>query len=175
MMGLLLTHPATASDDDGDASNEDNPSAIAVFGGLMTDNEWEDAFAPWSLDFRDSTLVGLAASHRIGRFDDRFGFEIEGQVVRHLGDQDRPDFDRALVVGDGDRLIAVAKFEQNRVRFILPPPATQQPRNLDPFDFARHLILARALIHVIAGSRDPALWSSWLQVPKLFRGLEEAS
>jgi hypothetical protein len=35
----------------------DRPSAITVFGGLMTDNDWQDAFAPWALDFRDS--IGL--------------------------------------------------------------------------------------------------------------------
>ncbi len=95
MTGLVLAHPAAAGD--GGASTKDKPSAITVFGGLMTDNDWEDALAPWTLDFRDSTFVGLAGSHRIGRFDDRLGFEIEGQVMRHFGDQDHWEFNLPII------------------------------------------------------------------------------
>ncbi len=95
MMALVLPHPAAAGE--GSASTEDRPSAIAVFGGLMTDNNWEDTLVPWDLDYRDSTLVGLAVSHGIGRFDHRLGFEIEGQVVRHFGDQDHWEFNLPIV------------------------------------------------------------------------------
>ena len=90
-----MLHPAAAGE--GSASTEDMPSAIVVFGGLMTDNTWEDALVPWDLDYRDSTLVGLAVSHGIGRSDRRFGFEIEGQVVRHFGDQDHWEFNFPIV------------------------------------------------------------------------------
>ena len=95
MWALLFPHTAAAGEDSDSA--EDSSSAIAVFGGIMTDNKWEDAVAPWNLDFRDSTFVGLAASHVIGRFDDRLGFEIEGQVVRHFGDQDHWEFNLPIV------------------------------------------------------------------------------
>jgi hypothetical protein len=95
LMGLVLAHPVAASE--GSASIKDKPSAIIVFGGLMTDNDWEDAFTPWTLDFRDSAFLGLAASHRIGRFDHRLGFEIEGQVVRHFGDQDHWEFNLPII------------------------------------------------------------------------------
>ena len=95
MMALVLPHPATAGEDS--ASNKGGPSAIAVFGGIMTDNKWEDAVAPWNLDFRDSTFVGFAASHVIGRFDHRLGFEIEGQVIRHFGDQDHWEFNLPII------------------------------------------------------------------------------
>ena len=83
-----LVPPRLADAGEINASSRVSPRAIAIFGGLLTNNHWEDAFAPWTLDFSDSTLVGLAASHGIGRFDHRLGFEIEGQVVRHFGDQD---------------------------------------------------------------------------------------
>ena len=86
MNALVLPHPAAAGESI--ASTKAKPGAIAGFGGLMTDSKWEDTLTPWNLDFRDSTFVGLAASHVIGRFDHRLGFEIEGQVVRHFGDQD---------------------------------------------------------------------------------------
>jgi hypothetical protein len=95
LVGLVLSPPAAAGE--GSDSMKDDPSAISVFGGLMTDNKWEDTLAPRTLDFRDSTFVGLAASHRIGRFDHRLGFEIEGQVVRHFGDQDHWEFNLPIV------------------------------------------------------------------------------
>jgi hypothetical protein len=95
LVGLVLSPPTAAGE--GSNSMKDDPSAITVFGGLMTDNKWEDTLAPWTLDFRDSTFVGLAGSHRIGRFDHRLGFEIEGQVVRHFGDQDHWEFNLPIV------------------------------------------------------------------------------
>jgi len=95
LVGLVSPPPAAAGE--GSDFTRDDSSAITVFGGLMTDNEWEDTLVPWTLDFRDSTLLGLAASHRIGRFDHRLGFEIEGQVVRHFGDQDHWEFNLPIV------------------------------------------------------------------------------
>ncbi len=96
MMALVLPHPAAAGE--GIASTKDRPSAITGFGGLMTDNDWQESFQPWTLNFRDSTVVGLAASHVIGRFDHRLGFEIEGQVVRHFGDQNHWEFNLPIIV-----------------------------------------------------------------------------
>ncbi len=95
LMGLVLLHQGAAGE--GSASANDKAGAIVVFGGLLTNNHWEDALVPWTLDFRDSTFVGLAASHGIGRFDHRLGFEIEGQVVRHFGDQDHWEFNLPII------------------------------------------------------------------------------
>jgi hypothetical protein len=95
LVGLVLTHVAAAGG--GSESTKDKPSAIAVFGGLVTNNDWEDALAPWDLEYRESFLAGLAISHRIGRFDHRIDFEIEGQVVRHFGDQDHWEFNLPIV------------------------------------------------------------------------------
>ncbi len=95
LVGLVLPYPATAGDSG--SPTKDRPGAIAVFGGILTDNKWEDAVAPWNLDFRDSTLAGLAASHVIGRFDHRLRFEIEGQVIRLFGDQDHWEFNLPII------------------------------------------------------------------------------
>lgn len=94
-MAMVLPHPAAAGESS--ASTEDKPNAIAVFGGLMTYSKWEETLLPWDTDYGDSTLVGLAASHDIGRFDHRLSFEIEGQVVRHFGDQDHWEFNLPIV------------------------------------------------------------------------------
>ena len=95
LVGLVLPDPAVAGE--GRDSTNDKPSAMAGFGGLVTDNNWEDTLAPWNLDYRESLVAGLAISHRIGRFDHRLSFEIEGQVVRHFGDQDHWEFNLPIV------------------------------------------------------------------------------
>lgn len=96
LMGLALPHSGAAAGEDR-ASAKQMPRAIAGFGGLLTNNHWEDALAPWTLDFRGSTFVGIAASHGIGRFDHRLVFEVEGQVVRHFGDQDHWEFNLPII------------------------------------------------------------------------------
>jgi hypothetical protein len=95
LVGLVLPYTAIAGE--GRDFIKDKPSAIAVFGGLVTNNNWEDALAPWDLEYRESFLTGLAISHRISRFDHRIDFEIEGQVVRHFGDQDHWEFNLPIV------------------------------------------------------------------------------
>ncbi len=72
-------------------------NAVTVFGGWMTDNNFEEVFTPWELEFRDSTLFGIAASHRIWRYADKISLEIEGQVVRHFGNQDHWEFNLPLI------------------------------------------------------------------------------
>ncbi len=52
----MLPHTVVASK--GSDSTKDKPSAIAVFGGLVTKNNWEDALAPWNLNYRESFLAG---------------------------------------------------------------------------------------------------------------------
>lgn len=73
-------------------------SALTLFGGAMTDNKWEDIFRPGKIDFRDTTLLGIAASRRIWDFEETLSMEIEGQVVRYFGDQDNWEFNLPLVV-----------------------------------------------------------------------------
>ena len=95
LMGFVLPHPVVAGESN--PASGDRPIAIAIFGGLLTNNHWEEAFAPWTLDFSDPTLVGLAASHSIGRFGPRLVFEVEGQVVRHFGDQNHFEFNLPII------------------------------------------------------------------------------
>ena len=38
-------------------------NAVTLFGGWLTDNEWEEVFIPGEVEFRDSWLVGML-SHR---------------------------------------------------------------------------------------------------------------
>ena len=95
LVGLVLSHAAVAGE--GSALTEDGSRAVAVFGGIVTANHWEETLALWDLDYQDSTLAGLAVSQGIGRFDHRLSFEIEGQVVRHFGDQDHWEFNLPII------------------------------------------------------------------------------
>jgi hypothetical protein len=72
--------------------------AVTVFGGWMTDNDWEDVFTPWNLDFRDTTLVGVAGSRRIWRYEDKFSLEVEAQAVRYFGDQENWEFNLPVLI-----------------------------------------------------------------------------
>ena len=93
--GVGLLHPALAGERS--PSTHGRTKAISLFGGVLTDNRWYDTFAPWNLEFRSSALVGLAALHRIGPMNPRWSFEVEGQVVRHFGDQDNWEFNLPIV------------------------------------------------------------------------------
>ncbi|MFB3111611.1 MAG: hypothetical protein ACE10G_06225 [Gemmatimonadales bacterium] len=72
--------------------------AISIFGGRMTDNNFEEMITPWDIEFRNSTLVGIAGSRRIWRYDNDISFEVEGQIVRHFGNQDHWEFNIPLIV-----------------------------------------------------------------------------
>lgn len=71
--------------------------AITAYGGLLTNNDWHDVFTGESLDFPDSWLVALAGSKELGRVFDHLVIELEGQVVRHLGEQDHWEFNVPVV------------------------------------------------------------------------------
>ncbi len=61
---------------------DDRPS-IAVFGGVLTDNDWQEVLWPPNVDFQEPGLVGFALSRPVGSV-----FEVEGQIVRHFGEQE---------------------------------------------------------------------------------------
>lgn len=90
-IGLLHAGPATA--EDADASIKTRANAVTVFGGILTDNSFEDfLLEPWTATFEEAGLAGLAASRRLWRFRDWFSIEVEGQVVRNFGNQDHWEF-----------------------------------------------------------------------------------
>ncbi|HYG86027.1 MAG TPA: hypothetical protein VD978_07190 [Azospirillum sp.] len=74
------------------------PTAVTLFGGRMTDKNFDEVLTLNDVGWRDANLVGVAASRRlweIGRFAD---IEAEGQIVRHFGNQNHWELN-ALGVG----------------------------------------------------------------------------
>ncbi len=92
LLPLLAAAPAAAQDP------MRLPSAVTLFGGRMINDEFHEVLPLDDVSWRRSNLIGLAASRRlweIGRFAD---IEVEGQVVRHFGNQHHWEFN-ALGVG----------------------------------------------------------------------------
>ncbi len=93
-VGLVVAPvpPLLAQESDPDPNN-----AVTLFGGWLTDNNWEEASSPGVVEFRDSWLLGLAASRRISQFGKGLSLELEGQVVRHFGDQTHWEFNLPII------------------------------------------------------------------------------
>ena len=105
--------------------------SLSVFGGLLTDNPWEEVvFLPWKVDLQRPGLVGIAAAYPLGApIRLRHGsidFALEGQAVRHFGLQSHWEFNLPLSIGftPERRILGVL----DRVAFgIGPSYATRAP------------------------------------------------
>ncbi|MFO7495503.1 MAG: hypothetical protein R6X05_07710 [Desulfobacterales bacterium] len=86
---ILLPPPAVAT---GSA----HPWTLLGYGALYTRDRLEDIFL-LGHSLEDSYLVALALNREFARTGKFLGWEGEGQVVRHFGDQDHFEFN-ALVV-----------------------------------------------------------------------------
>ncbi len=70
-------------------------NAATIFRGWMTDNQWNEIATLDDVRFRDSWLLGVGVSRELaGR--DNWAFELEGQTVRHHGEQEHWEFNAAL-------------------------------------------------------------------------------
>jgi len=62
--------------------------ALNLYAGWLTSNHWDDFLHNTDdLEFKDSYLVAIALARRIGKYQDKASFEIEGQVVKHFNFQ----------------------------------------------------------------------------------------
>lgn len=92
LMLLMAAAPAAAQD----ATRR--PTAVTLFGGGMTNNDFHEVANVSKVSWRETYLAGGAVSRRlweIGRYAD---IEAEGQIVRHFGHQSHWEFN-ALGVG----------------------------------------------------------------------------
>jgi hypothetical protein len=71
--------------------------AINVYAGVLTNNDWHEPFTGKSLKFKDSWLIALAGAKELGRVFDHLVIELEGQVVRHIGEQEHWEFNVPIV------------------------------------------------------------------------------
>lgn len=84
-IGLALAADATLASE----GNARPAWAVTGFGGVTLDNDWHDVFLdPGRLRFQESYLAGAALSRRVAEPIPGLTLEVEGQLVRHFGDQD---------------------------------------------------------------------------------------
>lgn len=72
-------------------------SSVIVFGGQMTDNDWQETFQPSKLEFLDSHFVGIGLGYDWVIGNSRWTLGVEGQVVGHFGRQDHLEFNLPVV------------------------------------------------------------------------------
>jgi hypothetical protein len=83
----------------GAAAADDRQHAATVFAGNLLDDDWEDVFLdPAGLSFENARLAGGALSARVWRPVEGLDVEIEGQLVRHFGEQDHWEVNAPLAV-----------------------------------------------------------------------------
>lgn len=78
-------------------ASETKPYAVAGFGGIMLDNNYEDVLVPSRLEFEDSYLLGVAGSARVARPIDGLDIELEAQLVRHFHGQTHWELNAPIV------------------------------------------------------------------------------
>lgn len=78
------------------AAPSEHPWALLAYGAVYTEDRWRD-IATLRASLEDSYLIALALNREFARTHRFLGWEGEGQVVRHFGDQDHFEFN-ALVV-----------------------------------------------------------------------------
>lgn len=76
------------------AQAEESPWHLAVYGGKAGEERMLDILTRFNTGFRDSWLVAVAPAYTY-RQTERWRFEVEGQVVRHFGDQNHWEFNAA--------------------------------------------------------------------------------
>ena len=64
---------------------------VTLYFGRLTDANLYQT-AAFNFSFEDSTFIDLALSRRLYTFRNYFNIEIEGQVAKHLGDQNHWEF-----------------------------------------------------------------------------------
>jgi len=62
-----------------------------LFGGVGSGSDLGEVLT-FDADFEDSQLIGGALNREMFSFWRHFGFELEGQVIRHVGKQDNWEF-----------------------------------------------------------------------------------
>ena len=65
-------------------SPRSGPFAVAGFGGVLLDNDYQEVFTPAELDVESAQLLGLAGSARVARPFEALELSLEAQLVRHV-------------------------------------------------------------------------------------------
>ena len=67
--------------------------SLNIYGAKMTGNNWEEIVTESDkLDFIDSKMIAIALAKRLGPYQPRLNYEVEGQIVKHFSIQNHWEF-----------------------------------------------------------------------------------
>ena len=102
MLAATCAQPHAAAASETPAERPRN--AVLGFGAWMTNEKWEDlVLSPHDIDFEDAGLVGVALSRRVAEPLEGLSFELEGQIVKHFGDQTHWEVNAPIVTARWSR------------------------------------------------------------------------
>lgn len=82
-----------------DGRAEDDLYALNIYSGRMSTNHWIDFFQPnGQIHFEDSYLFAATLAKRVGGWEDKASYEIEGQIVKHFHLQTNWEFNALATV-----------------------------------------------------------------------------
>jgi hypothetical protein len=103
-------------------------NSFNIYAGIMTTNHWEDVFIDTlDLDFENSYFLALSLARKIGGYQDKLSFEVEGQVVKHLDYMDHWEFN-GLFTGRWDKFPWDDTIDTSLAFGIGPSYATEKPQ-----------------------------------------------
>lgn len=154
---IAAASPTTAEE----SASEHRRTALTLFGGQMSDNDWNHIATLNDVDLRDAYIAGVALSRELTNSED-WAIEVEGQVVRHLGTEEHWEFNAALVARW--RGFPWSESIPTSVAFGLGPSyATEVPKE----EVARSGESARFLIYWVAELEIGPADSAWSGIARL--------
>ena len=94
---LLFTPGISADSGEGEYSPKDFKWGLSVYGGLLFQDSLDEITKGRPRIREHSYILAVALAREIWRFRDLFGFELEGQTVRHFDEMNHWEFNGLLI------------------------------------------------------------------------------
>jgi hypothetical protein len=154
---IVAATPTSAEE----SASEHRRIALTLFGGQMSDDDWNHIATLNDVSLVDAYIAGAALTRELTNAKD-WALEAEGQVVRHLGTEDHWEFNAALVARWRD--FPWSESIRTSVAFGLGPSyATEVPEE----EVARSGESARFLIYWVAELEIGPADSAWSGIARL--------
>jgi len=94
---IFFTTDASADSGEGEYSPKDFKWDFSVYGGILFQDSLDEITKGRPKIREHSYILAVALAREIWRFRDLFGFELEGQTVRHFDEMNHWEFNGLLV------------------------------------------------------------------------------
>ena len=94
---ILFSTDTLANSGEGEYSPKDFKWGLSVYGGLLFQDSLDEITKGQPRIREHSYILAVALAREIWRFRDLFGFELEGQTVRHFDEMNHWEFNGLLV------------------------------------------------------------------------------